>query len=125
MKIEDKLMVKNMRFWGTHGYFSEENKLGQEFIVDIEIFADMTDMCLKDDLDWDTSYVKLFKAAKKVTTEEEYKLIQRAAYRILEELFANTKATSAKVTLKKPSAPIGGIFDYTACTIERKREEMI
>ncbi len=124
MRKEDILYVKDMRFWGTHGYFQEENKLGQQFGVDIEAKIDMTDMCEKDEFVWEISYVALFKAAKKIVEGEEHKLIQRVAYRIVEEVFATTPASKVSVTIKKPGAPIGGIFDHTGCIIERTREEM-
>jgi dihydroneopterin aldolase len=113
-----------MRFWGTHGYFAEENKLGQEFVVDLQAKIDMTDMCEKDEFVWEISYVALFKAAKKVVETEQHKLIQRVAYRIIEEVFETTPASSVTATVKKPGAPIGGIFNYTGCVIERLREEM-
>ena len=124
MRKEDILYVQNMRFWGTHGYFQEENKLGQEFIVDIEAKIDMTAMCEKDEFVWEISYVALFKAAQKVVENEEHKLIQRMAYRIIEEVFADTPASMVRVNVKKPSAPVGGIFDHCGCIIERTREEM-
>jgi len=124
MRKEDTLLVKDMQFWGTHGYFAEENKLGQKFSVDLEAQIDMTDMCLKDEFVWEISYVALFKAAKKVVETEQHKLIQRVGYRILQEVFASTPASSVKVTVKKPGAPLGGIFEYAGCIIERKREEM-
>ncbi|WP_020612596.1 dihydroneopterin aldolase [Sediminispirochaeta bajacaliforniensis] len=124
MRKEDILLVEGMRFWGTHGYFPEENKLGQEFIVDIEALIDMTDMCEQDEFVWEISYVALFKAAKRVVENEEHKLIQRIAYRIIEEVFTDTPASRVKVTVKKPAAPIGGIFNHTGCVIERGREEM-
>lgn len=124
LRKEDTLLVKDMEFWGTHGYFEEENKLGQAFKVDIEATIDMTDMCEKDEFVWEISYVALFKAAQKVVEKEEHKLIQRMAYRIIEEVFATTPASSVQVKVKKPSAPLGGIFDYAGCIIERTREEM-
>lgn len=124
MRKEDILYAKGMRFWGTHGYHKEENKLGAEFDVDVEVVIDMTDMCEKDEFVWEISYVALFEAAKKVVEGEEHKLVQRMAYRIIEEVFARTPATKVKVDVMKPSAPIGGIFDHTGCVIERTREEM-
>jgi dihydroneopterin aldolase len=124
MRKEDILLVKDIRLWGTHGYFPEENKLGQQYIVDMEAVIDMTDMCEKDEFVWEISYVALFKAAKKVVETEQHKLVQRMAYRIIEEVFAATPASSVAVTVKKPGAPIGGIIEYAGCTIARRRDEM-
>ena len=92
--------------------------------MDVEARIDMTDMCEKDEFVWEISYVALFKAAKRVVEEEEHKLIQRIAYRIIEEVFKDTPASEVEVTIRKPGAPLGGIFDYAGCVIRRKREEM-
>ena len=124
MGKNDVLKVTGMRFYATHGLFPEENKLGQEFIIDVEALIDMTQMCLTDEISWNTSYAKIYQSAKEVTVGEEHKLIQRLAYRILEQVFDNTAAASAKVTVNKPGAPIKGVYDNAACTIERTREEM-
>jgi len=40
MKKEDILIVKGATFWATHGYYQEENKFGQKFIVDVEVNVD-------------------------------------------------------------------------------------
>lgn len=37
----DKIILKNMQFYGFHGLFPEENKLGQRFQVDVELFTDL------------------------------------------------------------------------------------
>lgn len=37
----DKIYVNNMRFYGYHGVFTEENKLGQRFNVDLTVELDL------------------------------------------------------------------------------------
>lgn len=124
MGKEDLLHANGMHFWGTHGLHPEENKLGQRFIVDIEARIDMSAMCENDEFVWEISYVALFNAARKVVENEQHKLVQRIAYRIIEEVLASTPASAVKVTVRKPSAPLGGIIDWVGCTIERTRGEM-
>lgn len=120
MVSTDTLLVHGMQFWGTHGYFPEENKLGQKFIIDVEVNLDMTDMCQNDDLDKGFSYVSVYEITKRVVTTEQYKLLQRLAQRIADEIMAAYPIERVKVTVKKPSVAIGGILDYTGVTIVRE-----
>ncbi len=37
----DKIILKNLGFFGYHGAMSEENVLGQKFFVDLELGVDL------------------------------------------------------------------------------------
>ncbi len=120
MVKEDLLLLKDLEFWGTHGHWPEENKLGQRFVVDIEVSVDMQKMCDTDDLDTGLSYVTVYGIAKKVVTTEQHKLVQRIAQRIADEVIKAYPIKQIKVTVKKPSVAIGGIVDYVGCSIVRE-----
>lgn len=118
--MADIVKAIGMQFWGTHGYYPEENKFGAKFVVDIEAVADEDAMCQYDELSGGVSYVTLYEAAKKVCTEERHKLLQRIAQRISDEIFTAEPTTQqVTVTVKKPFVPLGGILEYTGCTITR------
>lgn len=109
-----------MQFWGTHGLFSEENKFGAKFVVDVTADSDETGKLQDDDYSTGVSYLTLYNAAKKVVTTEQHKMIQRVAQRIADEIFdASSAVEKVTVTVKKPFVPIGGIIEYTGCTITR------
>lgn len=118
--MADIVKAIGMQFWGTHGYYPEENKFGAKFVVDVEAVANEDDMCQYDELSGGVSYITLYEAAKKVCTEEQHKLLQRIAQRISDEIFdAEPDTQQVTVTVKKPFVPLGGILDYTGCTITR------
>ena len=109
-----------MQFWGTHGLFPEENKFGAKFVVDITAESDETNKLQNDDFSGGVSYLTLYNVAKKVVTTEQHKMIQRVAQRIADEIFDTCDAVEKlTVTVKKPFVPIGGIVEYTGCTITR------
>jgi dihydroneopterin aldolase len=113
-------IAKGMQFWGTHGLFPEENKYGAKFVVDVEAVSDETGKCQNDDYETGVSYLTLYNAAKKVVTTEQHKMVQRVAQRIADEIFeASDAVEQVTVTVKKPFVPIGGIVEYTGCTITR------
>lgn len=122
MKKEDILIVKGAAFWGTHGYYQEENKFGQKFIVDVEVNVDMKKQCETDELDSGYSYVTIYNIIKKVIVGEQHKLLQRIAQRIADEVIKSYPVNQVKVTVKKPHVAIGGIVDYTAVQVVREPE---
>ena len=93
---------------------------GSKFVVDVTAESDETGKCQNDDYSTGVSYLTLYNAAKKVVTEEQHKMIQRVAQRIADEIFDMSDAVEkVTVTVKKPFVPIGGIIEYTGCTITR------
>lgn len=41
MSALDKIFVNQMEFYGYHGVFPEETRLGQRFIVDLMVLVDL------------------------------------------------------------------------------------
>lgn len=120
MEKEDLLLLKNLQFWATHGHYSEENKLGQRFVIDVEVSVDMQKMCDTDDLSTGLSYVTVYEIVKKVVTTEEHKLVQKIAQRIADEVIKAHPIKQIRIAVKKPSVAIGGIVDYVGCSIVRE-----
>ncbi len=116
---QDRLLLKGMQFWGTHGYFQEENQLGQRFVIDVEVAVDMNTMCQTDELSSGLSYVTVYNLVKKVVAGEQHRLLQRIAQRIADEVIAAYPTDWVKITVKKPAVAIGGIIDYVGVTITR------
>ena len=46
----DKIVLKNMGFFGYHGNLESENSQGQRFFVDVTILIDLTKAGQSDDL---------------------------------------------------------------------------
>ncbi|MEI7884158.1 MAG: dihydroneopterin aldolase [Clostridia bacterium] len=118
------LEIKNMQFWGKHGYYEEETKRGQKFFIDVQASYDMLQMCKTDQLDKGINYIELYKTCKEVVEDEQYKLLQKLAYRIIEKSYDRFALLSwIKVTVKKPFVPVEGIVDYISIVIEKSAEE--
>ncbi|PTL38176.1 dihydroneopterin aldolase [Alkalicoccus saliphilus] len=118
----DKVYVEGMRFYGYHGAFQEETKLGQRFYADVVMEIDTEQAGNTDDLDDTVNYAEVYEAAKEVLEGEPVKLVEtltaRTASLILER-FAIVDAVTVKV--KKPDPPIPGHYDGVAVEIRRER----
>ncbi|MGI9952639.1 dihydroneopterin aldolase [Moorellaceae bacterium AZ2] len=123
MEKEDLLLVSGMQFWAKHGYFPEENKLGQRFVIDVEVSMDMSRTCATDDLTGSLSYMDVYAITERVVTREHHKTVQRIAQRIADEIMAAHPVKQVRVTVKKPSVAIGGIVEYAGCRIVREAQD--
>lgn len=118
-----KIKIKNMRFYAYHGVFEEEKKLGQEFQVDVIIEMPFIKKIQNDTLDNTLDYSKIYNVTKKIVEGNSYNLIEALAETILNELYnvfenESTSISSITVTIRKPSAPIEGIFDYAEIEVK-------
>ncbi len=58
----DKIYVNKMEFYGYHGVFPEENRLGQRFIVDLSVSVDLKKAGETDQLEFSVNYGELFRS---------------------------------------------------------------
>ncbi|RDU34774.1 dihydroneopterin aldolase [Neobacillus piezotolerans] len=118
----DKIHVNKMEFYGYHGVFPEETKLGQRFIVDLAVSLDLRDAGETDNLESSVNYADLYRVSKEVVEGKPYKLIEavaeRIASRILQEFSLIEEAT---VKVIKPDPPIPGHYESVAAEITRRR----
>ncbi|WP_041274358.1 dihydroneopterin aldolase [Desulforamulus reducens] len=121
--MKDKIILRGMNFFGYHGVFEEERRLGQPFQVDLELSMDLQPAGQGDDLNLSVSYAEVFEIVEQVLTGEPYKLLEAVAERISQRVLEQyEKVEEIKVTLKKPNAPIQGNFQYMAVEITRGRK---
>ena len=116
----DLITLKEMAFYGYHGCMPEENKLGQRFIVDMHIEADLRKAGRTDDLSKTINYAEIYQDVKAVVEGEPVKLLERLAEKIWERI--STKYPMAKgviITIHKPDVPIQGLLQETSVTIHR------
>lgn len=120
--MNDKVFVSNLCILGRHGVFEEERKLGQRFFLDLEVDYDSRRASREDDYRKAICYGSLCKLAESVSDAGPYNLIETFADRVIEAIFERfASVTKAKVTIRKPGAPIESNFDTVGVSIERLR----
>jgi dihydroneopterin aldolase len=117
----DKIILKGMPFFAYHGNNPEENVLGQKFIVDTELFFDKLKLGKVDDLENTVDYSKVYAIIKEVIEETVSKTIEYVASSIAETILKEYDIIDEiKVLLKKPAAPVAGVFDWMGVEITRR-----
>ncbi|MCT4632824.1 MAG: dihydroneopterin aldolase [Firmicutes bacterium] len=118
----DKINMKNLSFYGYHGAMTEENVLGQKFVIDCSLLVDLSDAGKSDDVFDTVHYGEAFDLIKNVVENERYNLIEALAYNIIEKLMESfPKINGVDIEVKKPQAPVPGIYDYFSVSLSRRR----
>jgi dihydroneopterin aldolase len=114
-----------MAFYGYHGVLEEEQRVGQNFFVDIELYLDLKDAGTSDDLALTVDYGNVFRLVERIVRGERFKLIEALAEKICASVLRDHPAVKKVVTeVRKPEAPIEGSFDHAAVRIGRERQEV-
>ena len=120
--VLDKIHLKNMKFYAYHGVMEEENIKGQVFVVDMTLFADFRKVGRSDNLEDTIDYSAVYQCVKEVVTTNRFKLIEKLAYVISEEVIRQFRMVQQiQVVVKKPQAPIAGEFDYMSVEVFARR----
>ncbi len=115
-----KIILENIRIYSNHGCLDEEALIGSDYIIDLEIDADLSKSAQTDELNDTVDYVQL----NKIITEEvliRSKLLEKVADRILQRIHIElSQITFAKVKLSKMNPPIGGNVEKVSVVMEKK-----
>lgn len=124
--MNDKMMLKGMSFYGHHGVFPEENKLGQRFYVDTELYFPLDKAGRSDQLEDTVNYAEIYEFIKRIVEQKTFKLIEALAEDIASELLQTyTSINEITVRVVKPHPPFAIVFDGVTVEIHRKRAPIL
>lgn len=119
----DRMIIRGMEFFGYHGVLPEENRLGQRFVVDVELALDLEEAAVADDLSKTVNYADLHARVKRIVEGPPSRLIEALARRIATDLLATyTNINEVLVRVTKPHPPFDIRFDGVTVELRRKRE---
>ena len=116
------ISMKNCAFFARHGVHDEEEVLGQRFYVDAVLEVDPGDALETDNIEGTVDYGKAFKLIEKIVTGERRFLIEALAFRVARALRGKfPQIKQARITVRKPNAPVPGVLDYVEVTVVEPR----
>ena len=103
----DVIKIKNLEVYANHGVLSEENKLGQKFIISIKLFLNLNKATKTDNIDFSVSYSKVCKMVTKFMQENTFNLIESATNNLIYKIMDTYQLVDGvNIEVKKPWAPI-------------------
>lgn len=123
--MRDRMILRNMVFYGYHGVYAVERELGQRIEVDLELHLDLREAGAQDDLDHSINYVELYVLVKTIVEEQEFNLVEGLAEAIAHQILEASPAEEVRVRVRKPQPPAGGIMDAFEVEITRSARERL
>jgi dihydroneopterin aldolase len=113
------IRLTNCAFFARHGVHDEEEFLGQRFFVDAELDVDPGKALKEDSIESTVDYGVAFTEIEKIVTGKRRYLIEALAFEVAKALCARFEQIKrAKITIRKPNAPVPGVLDHVSVTVE-------
>ena len=114
----DEIVLENISIYAFHGYMKEEARIGSDYIVNLNVKADLQDAAISDQLEDTIDYVDLLKIVNEEMSINS-KLLEHVAERIISRILRTMKmVNNVQVKVAKQNPPING--NISAVTIIRK-----
>jgi dihydroneopterin aldolase len=108
--------------FGRHGYLEEERRLGQRFLVDLEVQVDQA-ASRSDELDDTVDYRLLAALVSDIFSGPSHLLLEGLAGSVADGVLARFPAAErVRVRVRKPDVVLEPPVEFAAVTVERGRE---
>ncbi len=120
--MHDAIILKNLVFYARHGVLPAEADLGQRFEIDLRLELDTRTAGLTDDVNDTVNYTRAYAIVRTICESRRFNLIESLAETIAGEILRDFPRIEAlTVQVRKPGAPIPGVFDHVGVEIRRDR----
>ena len=117
----DKVQITDLEVFARHGVFPEENKLGQKFTVSVQMFMDVEQAVLQDNIEQAVNYGEVCYFIKDWMEQHTMKLLETVADQLAKDILMRFPMIERIVLeVKKPNAPVMLPFGYVSVEVERK-----
>jgi dihydroneopterin aldolase len=109
-----KISLEGMTFFARHGYYEEEQILGNEFIVDIYVETNLVPAAMRDELLATVNYENIYFIAQYEMSQPS-KLLEHVCARIASQVRAKAGGMlqSVNVVIRKKNPPLGGRVQFS------------
>jgi len=120
--MTDTIFITGLVIHARHGVMEHETEVGQRFVIDLELYTDLSESSHTDRLGDTVSYANVVTTATSAFKNTNYKLLERAAGAVADAILTTfSRIRAVKVTVHKPHAPIAAIFDDVGVVLTRSR----
>src|ERR1700739_222794 len=110
--MTDTIFIKGVVIHARHGVMEHETEVGQRFVIDLELFTDLSESSRTDRLADTVSYSNVVATATAAFRDTNYTPLEGRAGAVANAtLPAFPRVRAVKVTVHKPHAPIAAIFE--------------
>jgi dihydroneopterin aldolase len=113
-----RIQICDLRVFAYHGVLDEEREQGQTFVLDVWLECPPSRADETDDLDDAVNYAAVCDRVVELAQGGPYRLLERLAALIADDLVARFGVTHARVRVAKPDVPIPHPLGEVAVVVE-------
>jgi len=118
-----KIVIEEMEFYAFHGHYQEEQIVGNRFLVDLKMEADLTEPADSDNLNDAVNYQQAYQIIKNEMRRTKSNLLENIGKRILDALYAEMEGIEkATIRIRKLNPPMGGPIKSVGIKMSRKQK---
>ncbi len=122
--LAERIVLKNIAFYGYHGTNAHEAELGQRFFMDVEMYLDLGEAIAADDLNLTVNYKAVFEDVCKIAENERFRLLESLGESIVRTILERYAVDRVVIRIRKPSVPLEGILDHIEVEVDRSRKDI-
>lgn len=112
------IALEGLEFFSYHGFYEEEQKIGNRYSIDVIITVDFQQAAIHDKLSETVNYAKVYELVAD-TMRHSHKLLEHIAYQIIQgirEKYPHVEKIAVSVSKYNP--PVGGVCERSRVTLE-------
>ena len=117
--MSDRVLLQGIQFYGYHGVYEEERRLGQRFLVDVELRLDLSRAASEDDVSAGVDYSQVHAVVLAIGTRQKYKLLETLATRIAAAILEQFPIQEVTVRATKPAPALPGVLAGVSVEVTR------
>ncbi len=118
-----KIVIEEMEFYAFHGHYHEEQIVGNRFLVDLEMDADLTAAAGSDSLKDAVNYQQAYQIIKNEMRRTKSNLLENIGKRILDALYDEMEGIEkATIRIRKLNPPMGGPIKSVGIKMSRNNK---
>ncbi len=118
----NKIIIRQLHIHANHGVMEQEQTVGADFTIDLEIVTDFTKAILTDDVADTINYARVHEIVKEEMAKPS-RLLEHVAGRIVAALFKEfDQAESISLRLIKDNPPLGADCEGMGVEITENRK---
>jgi dihydroneopterin aldolase len=120
--MTDMIFITGLVVHAYHGVGDDEGRIGQQFLIDLEIGTDLSRAARSDRLVDTISYADIIDVATAAFRADRHRLVEAAAGAVADALLAAfARIDVLDITVHKPHAPIAAVFGDVGVRLRRVR----
>lgn len=117
--MQYRINLDGMEFRAYHGCYDLERKVGNRFVVDLELVTELGRVAEEDDVELAVNYLKVYETVREVMAVEQ-RTIERVSQNIIDILCERFPAiVGVRCRVAKMAPPLGGKVRSVSVTLER------